>query len=140
MSGLSVAQVLPGANPVNLSIYVGHQLRGLSGALTAVVGMVVPAFCVILLLGMGYRTFGHFPIVHFTLAGLAAAGVGATFGMGIRVAGRLPRNVSTPLIAAGVCVVVGVLRWPMIPVVAIAAPLSIALALRHEKRSGDDVS
>ena len=47
---LSVALVLPGANPVNMALYVGLQLRGGRGAITAVLAMVLPAFCVILLL------------------------------------------------------------------------------------------
>src|ERR1700686_4705949 len=32
LSGLTVAQVLPGANPVNIALYVGLKLRGGAGA------------------------------------------------------------------------------------------------------------
>src|SRR6202045_2089146 len=85
LSGLTVAQVLPGANPVNIALYVGLKLRGGAGAVAAVVGMVVPAFCVILCLGYFYRGYGHLAVVHFVLAGLAASGVGATLTMGIKV-------------------------------------------------------
>jgi chromate transporter len=128
LSGLTVAQVLPGANPVNIALYVGLKLRGGVGAAVAVVGMIVPAFCVILCLGYFYHGYGHFAAVHFVLAGLAASGVGATLTMGIKVARRLPRNLPTPLIAIAVFFMVGVLRWPMIPVVLVAVPTSIALA------------
>src|SRR5258707_4363171 len=51
LSGLTVAQVLPGANPVNIALYVGLQLRGGAGAAVAVFGMIVPAFCLTLCLG-----------------------------------------------------------------------------------------
>src|SRR5580704_14599900 len=135
LSGLTVAQVLPGANPVNLALYVGMQLRGAAGAAVAVFGMVVPAFCVTLFLGYCYRSYGHLAVVHFVLAGLAAAGVGATLTMGIKVARRLPRNLVTALIAVTVFVLVGVLRWPMIPVVVVMVPLSIALAFVAERKS-----
>src|SRR6185437_16720555 len=134
LSGLTVAQVLPGANPVNLALYVGLQLRGAVGAAVAVFGMIVPAFCAMLCLGFLYRSYGRFAIVHFVLAGLAAAGVGATLTMGIRVARRLPRDFVTAVIAVAVFVVVGVLRWPMVPVVAVAVPLSVALAFVTERR------
>jgi chromate transporter len=137
LSGLTVAQVLPGANPVNIALYVGLKLRGGVGAATAVVGMVVPAFCVILCLGYLYRGYGHLAVVHFVLAGLAASGVGATLTMGIKVARRLPRNMITALITLSVFFVVGVLRWPMIPVVAVAIPTSIALAFFANKRAAD---
>jgi chromate transporter len=135
LSGLTVAQVLPGANPVNLALYVGLQLRGGVGAAVAVFGMLVPAFCTTLILGALYRGYGHLAVVHFVLAGVAAAGVGATLTMGIKVARRLPRDFFTLLTALTVFVLVGVLRWPMIPVVAVMVPLSIGLAFVAEKKS-----
>ena len=138
LSGLTVAQVLPGANPVNLALYVGLKLRGGVGAAVAVLGMIVPAFCVILCLGYFYRGYGHLAAVHFVLAGLAASGVGATLTMGIKVARRLPRILMTPLIAITVFIVVGVLRWPMVPVVLVAIPTSIALAFLANGKAGHD--
>src|ERR1700731_4356054 len=36
LSGLTVAQVLPGANPVNIALYVGLKQRGGVGAVAAV--------------------------------------------------------------------------------------------------------
>jgi chromate transporter len=135
LSGMTVAQILPGANPVNMALYVGLQLRGGVGAAVAVFGMLIPAFCTTLILGALYRNYGHLAAVHFVLAGMAAAGVGATLTMGIKVARRLPRNLVTALIAVTVFVLVGVLRWPMIPVVVVMVPLSIALAFVAERKS-----
>jgi len=135
LSGMTVAQILPGANPVNMALYVGLHLRGGAGAAVAVFGMLIPAFCTTLLLGALYRNYGHLAVVHFVLAGMAAAGVGATLTMGIKVARRLPRNLVTALIAIAVFVLVGVLRLPMIPVVAVMVPLSIALAFVAERKS-----
>src|SRR5215831_13111202 len=51
VTALTLAQVLPGANPVNLSIYVGSQLRGGIGGTAAAVGMIGPPFVIILILG-----------------------------------------------------------------------------------------
>ena len=48
LTALTLAQVLPGANPVNLSIYVGSQLRGGIGGAAAALGMIGPPFCIIL--------------------------------------------------------------------------------------------
>jgi chromate transporter len=135
LSGMTVAQILPGANPVNMALYVGLQLRGGAGAAVAVFGMLIPAFCTTLILGALYRSYGHLAVVHFVLAGMAAAGVGATLTMGIKVARRLPRNLVTVLIALTVFVLIGVLRWPMIPVVAVMVPLSIAAAFVAERKT-----
>lgn len=135
LSGLGVALVLPGANPVNMALYVGLQLRGARGAVVAALAMVLPAFCVILCLGAFYRDFSRFGIIHFILGGLAASGVGATLNMAIKLARSLPRDVTTLLIGFCVFLASALMRWPMIPIVAIAVPLSVAWAyLKPAKR------
>jgi chromate transporter len=136
LSGMTVARVVPGANGVNVALYIGLKLRGSLGAAVAVLGMIVPAFCVILGLGFLYRSFGHLPAVHFILTGLAAAGVGATLTMGIKVGRRLPRDLATSLTAVAVFALVGVLKLPLIPVVLALIPISVGLALLTERRHG----
>lgn len=134
LSGMTVARVVPGANGVNVALYIGFKLRGAMGAAAAVLGLIVPAFCVILCLGYLYRRFGHLAPVHFVLAGLAAAGVGATLTMGIKVGRRLPRDLATSLTAVAVFALVGVLQLPMIPVVLALIPISVGLALIAERK------
>ncbi len=137
ITGLSMSTVLPGANPVNMSLYLGMRIRGGIGGTIAVIGIVLPAFCIILLLGLAFHRLIGFPIVHFVLAGLAASGVGVTFFTALGVAGRLPRDVFN--IATGLIVFIAsaVLRLPMVPIVAIAVPLSIGYAYRREMRVRD---
>lgn len=132
LSGMTVARVVPGANGVNVALYIGFKLRGAMGAAAAVLGMIVPAFCMILCFGYLYRSFGHLAAVRFVLTGLAAAGVGATLTMGIKVGRRLPRDLATLLTAVAVFALVGVLRLPMIPVVLGIIPVSVGLALLTE--------
>lgn len=128
LAGLAVSQVLPGANPVNLALYMGLKARGGPGAIVAVTAMIIPAFCIIMLMGFAYRQYSGLPITHFILGGVAAVGIGATLSVGAKVASKLPRNYWTIAIGVAVFVAVGLLRWPMLPVVAVAVPLSIAVA------------
>jgi chromate transporter len=124
VTALTLSQVLPGANPVNLAIYVGSMLRGGIGGAAAALGMVGPAFCVILTLGALYARFGAAPVAHSILAGLAAVGVGMTVMVGAKLTGSVRRLV--PILIAGVIfIAVGVLHWSMIPVVVVMTPLSI---------------
>jgi chromate transporter len=126
ITALTLAQVLPGANPVNLSIYVGSQLRGGIGGAAAAFGLVMPPFCIILVLGYFYSRFGSSPAAHAVLGGLAAVGIGMTLYIGVKIARQIRRPI--PILIAGIIfVVVGVLRWPMIPVVLVLTPLSIAM-------------
>jgi chromate transporter len=126
ITALTLSQVLPGANPVNLSIYVGSQLRGGIGGVAAAFGMVMPPFCIILALGYFYARFGSSPIAHAVLGGLAAVGIGMTLFIGVKIARQVRKPIPI-LIAVTIFVAVGVLRWPMIPVVLVLTPLSIAV-------------
>jgi chromate transporter len=128
LAGLAISQVLPGANPVNLALYMGMKARGGAGAVVAVTAMIIPAFCIILLMGFAYRQYSGMPITHFILGGVAAVGIGATLAVGAKVTSKLPRDFWTVAIGLAVFVSVGVMRWPMLPVVAIAVPLSIGIA------------
>ena len=128
LTGFAIAQILPGANPVNLALYIGLRIRGFLGAVAAVGGMLLPAFCIIMIMGFVYRELARYPATHFVLDGVAAAGVAATLAVGIRVTARLERSVWSILMAVAVFLTVGVLHLPMIPIVAVAVPLGVALA------------
>lgn len=126
VTALTLCQVLPGANPVNLAIYVGAQLRGGIGGMVAAVGLILPPFCVILILAALYARFGTAPVAHAILGGLAAVGVGMTLSVGAKLA-RTVRKPIPVVIASVLFVTVGVLHWPMVPMVLVLAPISIGL-------------
>ncbi len=137
LSALTLSQILPGANPVNMSIYVGSQLRGGAGGAVAVLGLVGPPFVVILILGALYARIGAYPMVREVMGGLIAVGVGMVLQLGVQLARNI-RNLIHALIAGGIFVAVGVLHWPMIPVVLVLAPLSIGIEVfLSRKRTGN---
>src|SRR5258708_35110512 len=111
ITALTLAQVLPGANPVNLSIYVGSQLRGGIGGAAAAFGLVMPPFCIILLLGYFYSQFGSSSVAPSVLGGLAAGCLGLALVIGAQIA-RQVRRPSPILIAVPIVAVVRVVRWP----------------------------
>jgi chromate transporter len=135
LTALTLSQVLPGANPVNLSLYVGSMLRGGMGGIAASIGLVGPAFCIILSLGLLYSYFGNTPMAHAVLGGLAAAGVGMTLMVAVKLT-KAVRDLFQAVVAIAVFVTVGLLHWATIPVVAVAGPLSIAIQAIAAKRRG----
>jgi len=137
MTGLTIAQVLPGANPVNLALYLGMKARGKLGAVVAVFGIVLPAFCVILLMGYLYRAFTGYEMTHTILFGIAAAGVGATLAMGVKLARRVMVKLVPIAIAVVTFVVVGILQWPLVPVVIVLVPFSILQAYYLNRKRED---
>jgi chromate transporter len=132
LGGLTMAQILPGPNVVNLSIYIGQRLRGGAGGGLAVTSLLVPPMIFAVLLAALLHRFGHIAWLHDLLEGVAAAAIGLTISVGWRAARHATAgNRWAPLVVAGVFLAVGVLRWPLIPVVLCAAPLSVALARRR---------
>jgi chromate transporter len=134
LTSLTIAQVLPGANPVNLSVYIGLQLRGAAGAVAAVVGMVAPAFCVILAIAAIYSRVSGYPASHAVLGGLACVGIAATLVMGVKAARRLKWKPVPVVIALATFAAIGVFHWPMVPVVIVAVPVSVLAAYRFPGR------
>lgn len=133
LTALTLAQVLPGANPVNLALYVGSMLRGAAGGIAAATGLVGPAFVVILLLGAFYAHFGDTPLGHAILAGLAAVGIGMTLMVGAMLS-KSVRNLVQGAIATAVFIAVGLLHWPTIPVVVAVTPISIGIQMLARRR------
>jgi chromate transporter len=128
LASLTVAQVLPGANPVNMAVYLGLQLRGGLGAFLAAAGMIAPSFCMILILGALYAYLSPFPATSLVLSGFAMVGVGATLVMGTKGARQFIRKPIPVVIALATFVAVGLLRWPLVPVVIVVVPVSILLS------------
>lgn len=127
LAGMAVCQVLPGPNAVNLALYVGQQLRGLPGAAAAGIGILGPPFGFILFLAVLHAWLAGLPGLGFVLGGVAAAGIANSCYVGLRTARRM-RGVAPWAVTAATFVAVGVLRLPMLPVVLVVIPLSVALA------------
>ena len=130
LSGLALSQILPGPTMVNMTLYLGTQLRGAVGALVGWVTLVLPPSVAIIAIYLVYLQFHGVGVVHFALNGVAATAVGLNIATGIRVAQRT-KNAPALVIAAAVFVAVAVLHWPMLWVVAGAAPISLAVAWRR---------
>lgn len=53
----AISQSLPGILAVNISILVGHRLKGNKGSIVATLGSVLPSFVIILLIATFFRQF-----------------------------------------------------------------------------------
>src|SRR3546814_6423121 len=70
---LSVAQFLPGANVINLTIGIGTRFAGLAGGAAAFAGLIFMPIVIVMLLGMAYGRYGDLPFVAQGFRGLSAA-------------------------------------------------------------------
>lgn len=137
LSGLALGQIMPGANVANLSLYIGQRLRGGIGAVTALLGMLLPPMIVVLVLGMLYESVAGILWLHRFIDGVAAAAIGLTIMVGIRASRRVERRAGPVAILLLLFITVGVLRWPMVPVVLCVTPASLLLAWFNPERRRD---
>lgn len=134
LSGLALGQIMPGANVANLSLYIGQRLRGGIGAVVALLGMLLPPMIVVVALGILYDRVAGILWLHRFIDGVAAAAIGLTIMVGIRASRRVERRLGPVTILLLLFFTVGVLRWPMVPVVICVTPASVMLAWLSEDR------
>jgi len=81
--GLALVQLYPGPIMVDFTAYVGYRLRGVKGALVAVLGFVLPSFALMIALSAVYFATGNIAFVHALFIGLDALVVGIVLNLTI---------------------------------------------------------
>ena len=112
---------------------VGQRFAGGRGALAAITGLLGWPALLVLALGILYQRYGALPGVHHALTGMSAVGAGLLLTSGLRMATVLSWQWRSWLFAGLAFVGVGVLRWSLLGVLGVLAPIALALAW-HETR------
>jgi chromate transporter len=137
MSGLALGQVLPGANIINLSVYVGQKLRGAAGALAAFFGLIFAPFFAVIGIASVYGFLKELSFAEAAMDGVAAAAIGLILivaGRGVRRAVPRPEAIVALFVTF---VAVGLLHYSLLLVVAIVGPISVLAAWFRSAPEGD---
>ena len=137
LPGVAMAQILPGVNSTNMAVYVGRHLLGVSGATVALIGMLTGPFAAMLLAAYSYKAILALPALHAAMAGVAAAAIGMLLRMGIIAVKTSGRGLLSIAVMLSVFAAIGVMKWPLIPVVLVAVPLSVLAAWPWGRKSGE---
>ena len=124
---LTLAQSVPGPIAVNTSVFVGYKIRGLRGAIAALLGTVMPSFVIILVIAIFFAGIRHNPVVDAAFKGMRPAVVALIIGPVISLARGM--HWSMFLVIAAAALAVWGLGWSPIWVLAAAAALGIAWEL-----------
>jgi chromate transporter len=129
---LTIGQVLPGPNIINLSIILGDRHFGWRGALAATAGLLLLPLLIVLTLATAHQRFADQPQVAGALRGMGAVAAGLVMATALKLGRTLKHNpLGLPTgLALGVAmlVMVGWLRWPLVWVVLGLGSLGITLA------------
>ena len=133
LSAMTMCRIMPGANQVNLAVFVGSHLRGGRGAIAAVIGLCLVPVALMLALGWVYFTFKELPAVKGALHGASAAAVALTLTMVVKTGQKCLKGPVPIALFLAAFVLNGLLRWPLLTSLAILAPLSLIWAWPRDR-------
>ena len=133
----ALCHFLPGPNIVNLAVVFGARFRGVAGSIAALAGLLGPPVLIVTALAVLYSSYGAIPALQRTLNGVSCAAVGLFIGVTARMMMPLlkRRDPVALLLMAAVFVVIGLLRWPLPPVLLVAVPFGIAVTYLSRRRN-----
>jgi len=128
LGAISLCQILPGPNLPNLAIVVGAQYRGWRGAGAALAGVILVPLAILLTAGAVYFRFNEVRLVQAVLTGMSAGAAGTAVAAAIKLAQPYPWSVKSAALALMTFVAVAGFEAPLVIVLAVMLPVSIALA------------
>lgn len=123
-----IGQILPGPNTMNASVILGDRFQGVVGVLVCLLGQMAMPLVIITGLALVYERYASVPEVRAALVGAAAGAAGLVLGTAVKMIQKIRPSALAILMAIIVLVAIGVLEWPLVPVVFVVVPLSIAAA------------
>lgn len=133
LSVLTMSRILPGANQVNVAVFVGSRFLGLPGAFAAVFGLTFLPAVMILGLGALYFQYSHLPALQNALKGAAAGAIALTLSMAYKTGRKCLRGAVPWILFAATFFLNGILRWPLLGVLALTAPIALVWAWPKSK-------
>jgi chromate transporter len=125
---LSLSQFLPGPNIVNAAVIIGRRFQGPLGAVVAPLGLMLMPLVIVLLLAAVFAEFSEVDAVRGACRGISAAASGLVLAMALRMAQPIRRSVWQVAIGAIVFAAIGLVRLPMLWVLAALVPVSLGIA------------
>jgi chromate transporter len=131
---LSISQVLPGPNIVNLALIFGDRLFGWRGAFAALAGLMLVPLAIVMTLTLIYARFAGQPLVAGALRGMGAVAAGLVISTALKLVGTLRHNrmgrAACAAIAAITFVAIVGVRVPLVWVIGGVGTLACGLAWR----------
>jgi chromate transporter len=125
---LGVCQVLPGGNIINMTVWIGAGTHGPIGSVVALLGFTGAPVIIMMVLGALYDRGAEMEIVRQALRGGAMVIAGFALANALKLTRPFRHEYWALAMAAIAFVAVGVMRLPMIPVLLVLGPVSIAFA------------
>lgn len=132
----ALSQSLPGIIAANISIFVGHKLLGLRGAISAIAGVIMPAFLSIILIA---NFLAELADKHSVKSIFAGVGVGVVVLILLTVREMLPKSIIDKF-SAIIFILSAVLAYLKIsPVWIILGAIFVGILYKYKKKAMNKV-
>lgn len=135
LSALTICRILPGANQVNLAVFVGTKFHGLLGAVAATIGLTTVPVLVVLAMGWFYFTYREVPAMQSVLKGMTAAAVAMTLAMAFKTGRKCLHGTVPVALFVTIFVLSAVVRLPLAAALAICGPVALWWAWPRRKEA-----
>lgn len=130
LTAYGLSQIIPGANNVNLAVFIGSELRGIPGATVSVVGLLLPPIAFYVVIGAVYLSLQAGPYgaaLGRFLGGMGAVAIGLNLATGYRMGRRSLGSALGVGIATVTAVSVGIIGVPLWWALIVLVPASLLL-------------
>lgn len=128
---LTLAQSAPGPIALNTAVFVGYKVNKFRGALSALLGIVIPSFLIILLVAMLFADIRHNPWVDAAFKGMRPAVVALIIFPVLKLSQRMHRLMYLVIVATALAI--WWLGWSPIYILLFAALCGIGWEMSHLK-------
>ena len=133
---VAIAESTPGPIAINSATFVGYRVAGFWGSFCATLGVVLPSFCIILVLSYVLRTFASFKPVKYAFFGIRAGVLALIVKALWSMYKKCPKKPVAYIVMAGAFIAVAVFDVNVLLVIVCCAAFGLAASLLAERRVG----
>jgi chromate transporter len=123
---LSIGQVLPGPNIVNMALIFGDRYFGWRGAFASLAGLLAAPLGIVLALALLVRQGAHLPWVADAMRGMGVVAAGLVVSTATKLSAALMGNrmglATCIAFTAAIVFAIAWMRWPLVTVLALLVP------------------
>ena len=118
---IGIAEMTPGSIAINAATFIGFQTAGLSGALVASLGVLMPSLLIILFISAFFFKYSRHPLMKKIFSGIRPVVTGLIFSAGILIGKEIIFEPRTLIVLAGLILVVKFKKIHPIMLIVLAA-------------------
>lgn len=132
---LSIGQMLPGGNVVNLSVMLGWRFSRLKGACAAFMGLLLIPTVILLCVAMLYHSVRNNNIVSHAVIGMASVAAGLVLATGLKLALRQSKKIRIIFFSIIIFIMIIVFHLPLAKVLICIIPIALLTEMWSSKNS-----